>query len=163
MSKSTYKRLDTVDINVEVNMTKNMMKAAFCAVILAAFMCAATCCQEPGQRAFASDLCDLVTPQLIQMYETEIAGKKVVSNMSEAKLMSVANKFSISENKTRAVYILLDLASRTGKEYTFDQLAKMDEWSLFAAAKSCGEIYFAAQTPERQEELKQMLKNALGI
>jgi len=109
----------------------------------------------------AREIYDVLTPELIAMYEREISGKKILSDMSEKRLQRSAEKLGISISKMRAVILLQDLASRSGKNVSVSELAAMNEFKFIGYVKTCADDYLATLPEERQQELKQMLKDAL--
>ena len=62
----------------------------------------------------AGSVFDLLTPKVVEFYEKEIAGEKVLSQKSDAQLASIAKRYDITVQKARAVIVLYDFANRTG-------------------------------------------------
>ncbi|MDE7281421.1 MAG: hypothetical protein K2N36_06745, partial [Ruminiclostridium sp.] len=106
---------------------------------------------------------DLLTDELIQTYETEIAGETIVSDKSASQLKRIADRLNISVEKLRAIMLLQDLAGKTGRNVSLSELADMSDIKLFTLLKDCGDDYMSTLTPERRAELEQKLKKSLNI
>lgn len=104
---------------------------------------------------------DLLTPELIEIYEREIACEKVVSQKTESQLARSAERLSVDVKKLKAIILLQDLAGRVNKDVSLDTLAKMNEVKLFGFFKQCGEAYLSTQSDERRAELNRMLSEQL--
>lgn len=109
----------------------------------------------------AYDMYDALKPEIIQLYEEEIAGEKIVSNKSQERLERLAGTLGISVGKTKAVLLLQDFASRTGESMSLSALAKMNDIKLITFAKQRADIYLSALDPEKREYLVNKLKSVL--
>lgn len=109
----------------------------------------------------AYDMYDTLTPEIIQLYEEEIAGEQIVSNKSQERLERLAQTLGISLSKTKAVLLLQDFASRTGESMSLSALAKMNDMKLISFAKQRASVYLSGLTPERKEYLSNKLKGIL--
>lgn len=144
-----------------------MNRAKICGFILLAALVAvcvtggiqATAGHDP--EAYAASIFDKLTPEIIKTYETEIAGAPVVSDKSSAMLERTANSLKISTNKLKTIMLLQDLAARVGEEISLSALADMSDIELFIYAKDKGTTYANSLSPERREQLKTLLLNAL--
>lgn len=110
----------------------------------------------------AKSVYNLITPKIVEFYETEIANEAVLSNKTDAQLKRTAKALSIDIDKTRAIILLQDFASRTGDSVNLSTLAKMNELKLLSFAKDRAEIYLKDLPPERVEYLKSTLKSLLS-
>ena len=54
----------------------------------------------------AGSVFDLLTPKVVEFYEKEIAGEKVLSDKSDAQLASIAKRYDITVQKASAVIVL---------------------------------------------------------
>lgn len=128
------------------------------AVIFASFFIVKT----DRQVCDAKNVYSLITPKIVEFYETEIANEAVLSNKTNAQLKRTAKALSIDIDKTRAILLLQDFASRTGDSVNLSTLAKMNELKLLSFAKDRAEIYLKDLPPERVEYLKSTLKSLLS-
>ncbi len=110
----------------------------------------------------AKSVYSLITPEIIEFYETEIANEKVLSNKSNSQITRTAKALSIDVDKTKAIILLQDFASRTGDSVNLSDLAKMNELKLLSFAKERVDIYLKDLPPERVEYLKSTLKGLLS-
>ena len=106
---------------------------------------------------------DILNDELIEMYETEIAGEQIVSDKSASQLKRIADRFGIPVEKLRAIMLLQDFAGKTGRNVSLSDLAAMSDIKLFTMFKDCADDYMATLTPERRAELEQKLKKSLKI
>ena len=114
--------------------------------------------EEP---AYGGGVYDMLTPELISIYEREIALCPVVSNKSATMLERTAQSLNISTAKLKAIMLLQDLAAKLGEDVSLTRLAEMSDVELFIYAKDRGSAYANALSPERRDELKGMLLSAL--
>lgn len=112
--------------------------------------------QQPICQAY--DVYDMLTPQLIELYEKEIAECQIVSGKSQRQLERISKTLNISLNKAKAFLLLQDFASRTGDSVSLSTLAKMSDMEIFAFAKQRAEVYQTTITPERKEYLINLIK-----
>lgn len=110
----------------------------------------------------AQSVYSLITPEIINFYETEIANEKVLSNKTETQLKRTAKALSIDVDKTRAIILLQDFASRTGDSVNLSTLAKMNDLKVLSFAKERVDVYLRDLPPERVEYLKSTLKSLLS-
>jgi len=106
---------------------------------------------------------DMVSPKVIEFYETEIAGEKVVSNKSEKQIENIAQKYSISDKKAQGVLLIYDFCKRTGGGIDFPTIAKMSDGKIIALAKERGKIYEQSISEEKKVDLKRKSKEIFGI
>ena len=139
------------------------MKTKICIVILAVALAATVGVgiyreigAEPASEAYASSIYDKITPELIELYESEIAGENVVSGKSDVQLTRLANKLGVGRSKLNALLIVQDLAARANDPIGLSSLAKMSDIALIKFAKQCADAYLATQSSERREELKKL-------
>lgn len=146
-----------------MKVTKTYVCAILLLIVAAAFMGTAIYTFESGERQLcsAAGVYDLLTPKMIEIYETEIAGESVVSEMSASVLARAAERFGISAKKLKAIILLQDLAARVGQSASLGELAAMNDLKLFAFFKQCAEKYLSAQPEGRRQELERLLKDAL--
>ncbi len=106
---------------------------------------------------------DMVSPKVIEFYETEIAGEKVVSNKSEKQIENIAQKYSISDKKAQGVLLIYDFCKRTGGGIDFPTIAKMSDGKIIALAKERGRVYEQSISEEKKADLKRKSKEIFGI
>ncbi len=104
---------------------------------------------------------EMLTDEVITIYETEIAHEKVVSDMKAKTLSSLAEKNGFTLNKTKTLILLSDLSGRVGDKKTFVELAKMNDLSILIFGKKCIDKYAKTLPSERQDELKNMFLKAI--
>lgn len=114
--------------------------------------------EEP---AYGGSVYDMLTPELISLYEREIALCPVVSNKSAAMLERTAQSLGISTAKLKTIMLLQDLAAKLGEDVSLSRLAEMSDMELLIYAKDRGAAYANSLSPKRREELKSMLLAAL--
>lgn len=110
----------------------------------------------------AKSIYSMLTPKVVEFYEKEIAGEAVLSNKTDAGLRRTAKALSIDVEKTRAIILLQDFASRTGDSVNLSTLAKMSELKLLSFAKERADIYLKDLPPERVQYLKSTLKSLIS-
>lgn len=130
-----------------------MVLSVICACILSFALCS---------MAFMSkDVCDgasvldILSPKVIEFYESEIAHNKVVTNRSEEWLERVADRYNISVQKVKAVLVVQDFCGLCGENKTFAELAKCSDYELFAIVKEHIEEYLNSLDDAQKEELKE--------
>ena len=106
---------------------------------------------------------DMLTPELIEMYEREVAGESVISGKTQSQLERSAGRLNIEVNKLKALMLLQDLAGKVNRDISLNDLAAMSDMKLLTFAKQCADDYMGAQSEERQLELKKMVADALKI
>lgn len=111
----------------------------------------------------AGSVFDLLTPKVVEFYENEIAGEKVLSDKSDAQLASIAKRYDITVQKARGVIIVYDFANRTGGGADFPDIAKMNEIKMLSFVKERADVFTADFSKEQKEELKQKAMAALGF
>ncbi len=111
--------------------------------------------------AYGTSVYDLLTPELISMYEREISLCPIVGNKPEAFLERTAQNLGISTAKLKAVMLLQDLAARLDENVSLSHLAAMSDLELIVYAKERATTYANTLAPERREQLKSMLFAAL--
>ncbi len=117
-----------------------------------------------GERRVAeAGLFDMLTPEMVEFYETEIAKEKVLSSKSDRTVRAIAARYGIDEQKARCVILLYDFAKRTGGGVDFPEIAKMSEYKMFALAKQRSDVFVAKLTDEEKERLKQKASALIGI
>lgn len=118
---------------------------------------------DDGERKLcsAASVYDMLNSDLIEMYETEIAGESIVSDKSAAQLARTAERLGVSVEKLRAMLLLQDLMAKVGRSASLDELAAMNDMKLLSLVKQCAEEYLSTLPPERQALLERKLKAAL--
>lgn len=106
---------------------------------------------------------DVLTPELIEMYEREIAGESIISNKTPSQLERSAGRLGVELSKLRALMLIQDLASKADSDISLNELASMNDMKLLAFAKQCAEKYASGLSEERREELKKMISGAVKI
>lgn len=113
------------------------------------------------EAAYGGGVYDLLTPELIEVYEREISEGPVVSDKPAAMISRVAKTLDISEAKLKTIMLIQDLAARMDEDVSLSRLAEMSDLELLIYAKDRGTAYAAKLPPERRQELKNMLLAAL--
>lgn len=113
------------------------------------------------ETAYGGSIYDLLSPDIIEIYEREISLCPVVSDTSAAMIERTAKTLGISEAKLKTVMLIQDLASRLDEDISLSRLAEMSDIELFIYAKDRGTAYANTLSPERREELKSLLLSAL--
>ena len=106
---------------------------------------------------------DMLTPELVEMYEREIAGESVVSHKTQSQLERSAGRLGVEVNKLKALMLLQDLASKVDSDISLNDLAAMNDMKLLGFAKQCADKYMSGLSDERREELKKMISGAVKI
>lgn len=128
----------------------------FAAVLIGALLLA------PSDSCSAA-LVDILTPEIIELYETEIAHSRVVSSKSEEWLSRTAERYDISVQKVKAVLIVQSFCALTGEEMSFPQLAELGDHKLLELVKQRSSIYTDSLSDEQKEALKQRAGELLGF
>ncbi|MBQ9276411.1 MAG: hypothetical protein IJ226_02325 [Clostridia bacterium] len=108
-----------------------------------------------------SDVYSMLNDEVITLYEREIAGESVVTNLTNKTISSLAEKNGFTVKKVQALILLSDLSARVGDKKTFVELAKLPDLSLLVFGKKCVDKYAKTLPKERQEELKEMFLSAV--
>lgn len=111
----------------------------------------------------AAGVYDMLSPELVQIYEREIAGKAIVSDKSQSQLERSASRLSVDVNKLKALMLLQDLAGRTDSDISLSELALMSDMKLLALFKQCAESYMKTLPEERVEQLKKMFTDCIKL
>ena len=106
---------------------------------------------------------DMVSPKIVDFYESEIAGEKVVSDKSEKQIENIAQKYSISDKKAQGVLIVYDFCKRTGGGMDFPTIAKMSDGKIIALVRARAKVYEQSISEEKKTDLKRKSKEILGI
>lgn len=116
-----------------------------------------------------SDICeafsvfDMVSPKIVDFYESEIAGETVVSDKSAKQIENIAQKYSISDKKVQGVLIAYDFCKRTGGGIDFPTIAKMSDGNIIALVKARAKVYEQTISEEKKADLKRKSKEIFGI
>lgn len=150
----------------EVYMKNKLMIFTVLAIAIIA-MVAGGCAMfrfDGGQRRLchAAGIYDMLKPELIEMYEREVAGESIVSDKSAAQLQRVADRLGIGVQKLKAIMLLQDLAAKTGRSIALSELAEMGDLKVISYFKQCGKDYLSQLTPERRKQLEDMLKGSIA-
>ncbi len=113
------------------------------------------------EEVYAAGIYDKLTPELISLYEREVALSPIVSGRSEAQLDRMAQQAHISVGKLKAVLIIQDLAAKTGRTDSISSLAAKSDLDLLLYAKDVAMTYADSLPSGRRDELKSKLKTAL--
>lgn len=106
-------------------------------------------------------LYDILNPQLIELYETEIAGEKIISSKSASQLQRSADRYSVSVQKMKCMILLQDFSARMGKSIGMNSLAEMSDFNLLSYAKGLIDEYAKTLDPEEKSRLEGLIKDAL--
>ena len=98
---------------------------------------------------------------IIELYEEDIAGKKVVSDMPEKDLETLAERHGFTLQKTKALIILSDLSFRVNEPAPFNTLATMRDVEIIRLGKHLFDLYGKTLSDEQKSALKSKALNAL--
>ena len=113
--------------------------------------------------ARASGIEDMVTDELIEFYEKEIAKDTFISSMTTMKKNRLMSAYDISEKRLYLTLILQDLGARVDDHKDFNQIAQMNDKQLFSYGKTLVLSFIDTLTEEEKARLKDGFKSALGI
>lgn len=130
-----------------------MISVAFFAILFA-LLFALPMSQHSAQ---AGNIYDMLSDELVELYEREIAGCKVVTQYSAAQLDNMSKTLNVYEKKLEAVLLLQDLSVRVGENKGVGELAKMSDVALISYAGKIGKKYADTLSEERKEQLRSML------
>ncbi len=103
---------------------------------------------------------DLLSPELIKVYEDNVAHTPVVSDISPAKLKRMAEKYGCGEKKMCALIVVRDMAARVGGSVTLAELSGESDLALIKRAKQYADIYSATLTDDEKRDLENKFKGA---
>lgn len=104
---------------------------------------------------------DLLSPELVKVYEENVAGKPVVSDLSPAKIRRMAQKYDCGEKKMCALVIVRDMAARAGGSVSLAELAGESDLALIKRAKQYVDVYTATLTDAEKKDLEAKFKAVL--
>lgn len=144
-------------------MNRAKILIAILAVLLAG-ICLIGACQAAtlNSEAYAASIYDKLTPELIALYEREIALAPIVSAKPQAYFEKLSGELGISQGKLKTIMLLQDLAAKSGENVSLSALAAKSDFELIFYAKDKGIAYANTLPQERREQLKSMLFSALG-
>lgn len=102
----------------------------------------------------------LLSPELIAVYEENVAHAPVVSDISPAKLRRMAQKYGCGEKKMCALVVVRDMAARAGGSVTLAELSEESDLALIKRAKQYVDIYAATLSDEEKHDLENKFKDA---
>lgn len=130
-------------------------------VILCAFVTVAQ--DSHTDVCYGFSVLDILTPEVIDFYESEISQKQVASQKSQEWLERVADRYEISVQKVKAVLIVQDFCALNGENVSFADLAKLSDYALFETVKSRIDGYLDGLSEEEKENLKNKASELLSI
>lgn len=142
---------------------KSVTAALFAAIAIAVGVFATFDFDGAPKKYCEAGVYDLLNADVIELYETDIAGEKIISNQSATQLARKASRLDIPVEKLKAVLLLQDFAGRTGRSVNLSELAEMSDLKLLALFKQCADDYLGTQPQGRRAELEQKLKKCLGM
>ena len=142
---------------------KNLCLTILAVAVIALSVFAVFDFNEAERRLCDAGVYDILTPELVEMYEREIAGESVVSNKTQAQLERSAGRLNIDISKLKAVMLLQDLASKVDRDMSLNDLASMNDIKLLGFFKQCADVYLATLPEERQAELKKMVTDTVKL
>ena len=113
--------------------------------------------------ARASGIEDMVTDELIEFYEKEIAKDNFISSMTTMKKNRLMSAYDINEKRLYLTLILQDLGARVDNHKDFNQIAQMNDKQLFSYGKTLVLSFIDTLTEEEKARLKDGFKSALGM
>ena len=140
---------------------RNLYFTAFAVIAIALSVFAVFDFNDAERRLCDAGVYDMLSPELVEIYEREIAGQSIVSSKTQAQLDRAAGRIGIDINKLKAIMLLQDLAGRVNRDISLDELAAMSDIKLLGFFKQCGDEYLATLTEERRSELKKMLTDCI--
>ncbi len=106
---------------------------------------------------------NILTPEIVELYENDIAKKSVVSHISAVELNNICRKYKIPANKARALLIISDFSKMVGMDKDMAMLLDMNDLQIMRFARQCGEEYEKTLSPEKKAELKEKVsKTSFG-
>lgn len=105
----------------------------------------------------------ILSDDIIDFYETEIAGEKVVSDKTQKQIANIANRYGVEENKAKGLLIVYDLCERTGDRVDFPTLAKMRDSQIMQLIKDRARVYEQSLDEQSKARLKEKSKGLLGF
>ena len=142
---------------------RNIYMTAFAVIAIAISVFAVFDFNDAERRLCDAGVYDMLTPELVETYEREIAGESVVSGKTQAQLVRAASRLKIEINKLKAIMLLQDLAGRVNKDISLDELAAMNDIKLLSLLKQYGDEYLSTLTDERRAELKKILSDSVKL
>lgn len=106
---------------------------------------------------------DILSPKVIDFYESEIAHNKVVTSKSDEWLERVGTRYDISVQKVKAVLVVQNFCKLCGEEKTFSELAKCSDYELFSIVKEHVEVYLNTLDDTQKEGLKQKANELFSL
>lgn len=113
--------------------------------------------------ACASGIEDMVTDELIEFYEKEIAKDAFISSMTTMKKNRLMSAYDINEKRLYLTLILQDLGARVDNHKDFNQIAQMNDKQLFSYGKTLVLSFIDTLTEGEKARLKDGFKSALGM
>lgn len=104
---------------------------------------------------------DLLSPELVRVYEENVSKEPVVSDLSPARLARMAQKYGCGEKKMCALIVVRDMAARAGGSVTLAELSKESDLALIKRAKQYVDVYAATLSDEEKKDLEDKFKAAL--
>lgn len=140
-------------------------KCIFLSVICACVFSFALCSLAlmPKDVCDGAGVLDILSPKVIEFYESEIAHDKVVTSKSEEWLERVGARYGISVQKVKAVLVVQDFCGLCGEEKTFAYLAICSDYELFAIVKGNVEVYLNTLEDAQKDELKQKASELFSL
>ena len=112
--------------------------------------------QSEASVAEAKDLYSFLTPQIIELYEKEVAHAPIFSALKEERIERLEERLHASRQKLAALILLHDLLSRADMDRSLDELAAMKDLALLSLAKTAGDKYLNSLESEERDRLKKL-------
>lgn len=116
-------------------------------------VCAAASASEK-----ARGLLDMLTPEIIAMYEENIAKEQFITSIRPAKLDKMAEALGISTQKLKVIMIMKDVAGRTGTDLSLKDLATYSDAQIMKEGRKYIEAYVNTLSEEEKKLLGDKFK-----
>lgn len=104
---------------------------------------------------------DLLSPELIKVYEENVSRAPVVSDISPARLKRMAQKYGCGEKKMCALVVVRDMAARAGGSVSLAELSRESDLALVKRAKQYADVYIETLSDAEKKDLEAKFKEAL--
>ncbi len=110
--------------------------------------------------AIRFNIYSLVTPKIINFYESCISNKKVASHIVGEQRVKMMEQYGItSTSKLSGLLIVHDLVNMTGGKIDMEGLSKMKDKDVFALARKHMEIYKNSLSEQQRNDLNTKFNN----
>lgn len=101
--------------------------------------------------AYAGDFYDMINDKHIELYENEIAGEKVVSQLNKEMLAKMAQNYGVPVEKMKTALVFKHALNSAGVDITLEKAASLTPGEIY----SYGKVYVKyLKTVKSEDELK---------